>query len=102
MTILQTTGKRVVSMNNIYYTIFTKFFVSLFCPIPLPVHGNCLLQINCGNPSISPSPFLTDDHKDKRNIVQVLAILSITKNYNMLTNIPKNDNSKANACSTVL
>ena len=89
-------------MNKIYHTIFTKFFVSLFCPIPLPVHGDCLLQIDCGNPSISPSLFLTDDHKDRKNIVQALAILSTTKNYNMLTNISKNDNSKENFCPAVL
>ena len=38
-----------VSINCIYYSIFSKLFCRLFCQIPSPYHDSHM-QINCGSP----------------------------------------------------
>ena len=43
-----------VSINCIYYSIFSKLLCLFFCQIPSPYHDSHM-QINCGSPVSRPS-----------------------------------------------
>ena len=60
-----------VSINCIYYSIFSKLLCLFFCQIPSPYHDSHM-QINCGSPEqkLERLPYFTYISEDKRLLLQ--------------------------------